>query len=195
MKLPKLTKYRQNKIRQNLREIYQTTTQEERANGKQWYKTANQLSKDIREATANAYTMETIAEVIAALSPRNKWERNIEDANSVLKAHLNNMEPEAVKVCTFSTNKNKAFAIAEGIEAIKATARKTFAFTQNILLNPNHVTIDLWHLRACFGATITTGLGAVAYREIERITIEEADKVGLKGYEFQAIIWEKIRTN
>ena len=93
---------------------------------------------------------------------------------------------EAVKVCTFHGNKFKAFAIARGELSILATSTKTFAFVRNIgALDETKVTIDLWHLRACFGATIETGLTLKRYRELERITIEEAKKVGLKGYEFR----------
>jgi len=194
MKLPKLTKYRQTQIRKNLQAIYKTTTKQEQRNGKQWYKTANSLALEIAQATGNAYTLETVAEVIAALSPRNKWERNILDAQNVLTAHQNGIHPNEINVCTFNGNKAKAFDIAQGFDQIKDTAKKTFAFTKNILLDGDFVTIDLWHLRACFGTTITTGLTPKAYETIQRITIQEAQKVGLTGYEFQAIIWEKIRT-
>jgi hypothetical protein len=62
-------------------------------------------------------------------------------------------------------------------------------------LDDTKVTIDLWHLRACFGETIETGLTLKRYRELERITIQEAKKVGLKGYEFQAIVWEALRNS
>ena len=194
MKLPKLTKYRQTQIRKNLQSIYKTTTKQEQRNGKQWYKTANSLALEIAQATGNAYTLETVAEVISALSPRNKWERNILDAQNVLTAHQNGVHPKEINVCTFNGNKAKAFDIAQGFDRIKETAKKTFAFTKNILLDGDFVTVDIWHLRACFGTTITTGLTPKAYETIERITIQEANKLGLTGYEFQAIIWEKIRT-
>ena len=69
---------------------------------------------------------------------------------------------------------------------------------QNIAyLDPSHVTIDRWHLRACFGikpgqtdkATPTPTI----YRQLEQVTIEQAQKYGLTGYEFQAVIWEQLK--
>ena len=35
--------------------------------------------------------------------------------------------------------------------------------------------------------------GKLAYEQIQNLTIKKADKIGLKGYEYQAIIWESIR--
>ena len=62
-------------------------------------------------------------------------------------------------------------------------------------LDGNFVTVDLWHLRACFNTTIKTGLTPKNYDTIQQITIEEATKVGLSGYEYQAIIWETLRNS
>ena len=194
MALPKLTKYRLSKARKNMRRIYESTTQEERNQGKQWYKTAHELAKLIQEETGHSNTMREIAGIISALSPGNKWERNIQDAKAVIMANNTGLSPEQIKVCTYSKNKQKAFQIAQGLDLIQDTARKTFSFVENILLNPDRVTIDRWHLRALFGAGVEGTPTPKIYDQLARLTIQEAEKVGLKGYEYQAIIWEKIRT-
>jgi hypothetical protein len=113
-----------------------------------------------------------------------------------LKAVRWGVPAEHIKVCTFHANKFKAFAIARGELTISETSPKTFAFVRNIgALDETKVTIDLWHLRACFGETVEGGLTLKRYRELERLTIDEAKKVGLKGYEFQAIVWEALRNS
>ncbi len=194
MKLKALTKYQRAKVRANLREIFNSATQVDLVAGCNWYASAHKICLDY--AVEFDTTTERVAQIMSALSPNNKWERNIKDTRIVLEAVRGGVPAELVKVCTFHSNKFKAFAIARGELNIIATSPKTFAFVRNIgALDETKVTIDLWHLRACFGATIETGLTLKRYRELERITIEEAKKVGLKGYEFQAVVWEALRNS
>lgn len=194
IKLPKLTYYRIKKVRENLNELYKEATKSDIKSGKNWYLTAHQICLKLQEDNKNIFTLEQIAGVIAALSPRNKWERNILDASNVLRAVRLSKSPEAVKVCTFNKNKQKAFNIAKGIEQIKPSSKKTFAFVNNIArLDQNFVTIDLWHLRACFGVTIESGLTPKIYDQLQEITIEEAQKNNIDGFKFQAVIWETLR--
>lgn len=194
MKLKPLTKYQKAKVRSNLREIFNSATEADIINGAKWYKAAHDIC--LRYASQYETTTERVAQILSALSPNNKWERNIVDTELVLNAVSANVPAEEIKVCTFHANKFKAFAIARGELTISATSPKTFAFVRNIgALDETKVTIDLWHLRACFGETIEGGLTLKRYRELERITIDEAKKVGLKGYEFQAIVWEALRNS
>ena len=190
-KLKNITPYMANKIRENLRTYFDLATTEQIESGRNWYRNAHNICKTL---SGDDYTPEQVAGVISALSPRNKWERNIEDAETVLSAVIDGLLPEHVKVCTFNTNKFKAFEIAKGDRTIDITSRKTYAFIRNIAhLDPNRVTVDVWHLRACFGKTIDTGLTPKRYDIIEQITLEEAHKVGLEGFEYQAIVWEVVR--
>lgn len=194
MKLPQLNYYRKNKVRESLNSIFNEAKKKEIKSGKSWYNTAHEICLKLQQDNKNVFTLEQVAGVLSALSPRNKWERNILDCANVLRAVRLNKKPNAVKVCTFNTNKEKAFRIAKGEEVIKETSKKTFAFVNNIArLDRNFVTIDLWHLRACFGTTIKTGLTPKNYEILQEITLQEAEKVGLAGYEFQAVIWEALR--
>lgn len=192
-KLGTITKYQRAKIRTNLRAIYGRASEEQRESGKAWYKEANNICTELSNELG--YDSGTVASVLSALSPRNKWERNIIDTRVVLEAVRLDKKPAEVRVCTFNTNKVKAFDIAQGKLQITDTSRKTNAFVKNIAnLDEARVTIDVWHLRACFGKTITGGLTPLRYDIIEQITLDEAHKVGLKGYEYQAIIWETIKS-
>jgi hypothetical protein len=141
-------------------------------------------------------TTEIVAGVISALSPRNKWEQNIKDARSVFQAINNNLEPSDIKVCTFNKNKNKAFLIAKGEVEITDKSRKTFSFVNNIAhLNNSFITVDVWHLRACFGITISKSINKTVYEQIEKLTLRKAKKHKLNGFEYQAIVWNSVKRN
>ena len=189
--MKKLSRYQLNKISLNLDKWFNMATDNEIKNGRKWYADANQIIKNI----ANQFnTTEIISSsVLSALSPRNKWEQNIKDTIKVFKAIKEGKTAEQIKVCTFHTNKFKAFEIAKGNKTITKDSPKTFAFVNNIAhLDNTVVTIDVWHLRACFNKTMSF-CGKLAYEQIQKLTIKKADKLGLKGYEYQAIIWESIR--
>lgn len=195
MKTHKLSHYKLNRIKDNLKYFYNKATEEDKHNGKLWYKSANLICEKL--SVKYGYNVETVASVVSALSPRNKWERNLLDAETVLKAVREGTPPEEVRVCTFNTNKDKAFRIAQLKEAINTQSMKTFAFVQNIAnLNRSYVTIDVWHMRACFNKMITpNSLTPSLYNQIQKITIKEAESRGLKGYELQAVVWEAIRNS
>ena len=192
MKLGHLTPYQKRKAKSNLLSLFNEATAENINNGKRWYKRANLICEEF--ALEFNTTTERVAQVLSALSPRNKWERNIIDTRAVLEAVRDGKTPDDIKVCTFTSNKLKAFAIAKGELDITTESPKTYSFVRNISrLDEHKVTIDVWHLRACFGKTIESGLTPLRYEQLERLTIKLAERLGLRGYEFQAIVWDTIR--
>ena len=83
----------------------------EQSEGLTWYQRANVAA--VRLADQYEISIETAAGVIAALSPRNKWSRNLVDAENLIAAYVA-AGPEAceeIKVCTFGANKKKAVDI------------------------------------------------------------------------------------
>ena len=161
--------------------------------GLNWYADANKFCKE----TAEKYGVcpQLVASVVSALSPRNKWRTNLKDTLTVLEAIKNGLGPTDIKVSTFHTNKFKAFALATGQTEITPESRKTFAFVRNVgQLDAERVTVDVWHLRACFGQTVGS-VGKLAYDQLEALTIKKAKQLGLKGFEYQAIIWVSVQNN
>lgn len=192
MKLPEIDKIEASQIRKRLRKLFNEASPAEIQSGINWYAQAHKICADYSHEFGQSQAV--VANILSALSPRNKWSRNIVDTYSVLHVVRAGISPDCVSVCTFNSNKFKAFEIAKNGLKISKTSPKTYAFVRNIAdLDPNFVTIDVWHLRACFGQTIETGLTPFKYAQIQKITIDEAKKVGLKGYEYQAVIWEVIR--
>ena len=187
-----LSYYKRDKVRENLNKFYKLATEEDKHSGKYWYHQAHEFCA--RKAVEYGFNIETVTSVLSALSPANKWERNLIDTDTVLNAVRSGKAPEDVKVCTYNKNKEKAFNIAQLCGSIDTSSRKTFAFVQNIAyLNGDYVTIDRWHLRAAFNKMHSIKLNNTIYDELQKITIQEAAKEGLKGFEYQAIIWEAIR--
>jgi len=178
----------------NLDNYFSLANDHDVESGKDWYKTANNICTDIAKEFNT--TTEIVAGVISALSPRNKWEQNIKDARSVFQAINNNLEPSDIKVCTFNKNKNKAFLIAKGEVEITDKSRKTFSFVNNMAhLNNSFITVDVWHLRACFGITISKSINKTVYEQIEKLTLRKAKKHKLNGFEYQAIVWNSVKRN
>jgi len=193
--MKKLTSYELTKISRNLDYYFNKATTEEIKTGKEWYTIANDICKDI--ATKYSTTTLIAAQVLSALSPRNKWQQNVKDTYKVFEAVKHGLHPEDIKVCTFHKNKFKAFNIISNNVQITDKSLKTFNFVHNIaFLSNNHLTIDIWHLRACFSRMIKidkASIGRIAYQQIKTLTLNKANEVGLKGYQYQAVIWGSIR--
>lgn len=98
----------------NAREIvakFTLATSQEVQLGCDWYPSALKISARIGEKYG--LSAQVVAGVIAALSPNNRWERNIIDAENVIKAwrHGDDDDVLAVKVCTYKTMLAKALQI------------------------------------------------------------------------------------
>ena len=195
-----ITKTSDESIRYNLDKWMISASPENWTKGRYWYRDAQDYCKALsNEFDINPYIC---ASVVSCLSPNNKWQRNKIDARAVIIAHLNGIDPENVKVCTYTANKLKAFRVLRDGEKIASTAPKTHAFAMNCgLLSNNHITIDKWHIRACLsqpGCGIIDCVETITsaqYRRVEAITAGLAKIHGLKGYQFQAIIWLTIKEN
>ena len=195
--MKKLTKYQLSKISKNLDYFFNVATKKDIIKGLFWYKDANNKAVEIsKKYDIDVYK---VAQVISALSPRNKWVQNIKDADKVCEAFTLGIGPESIKVCTFHTNKFKSYNILNNNVTITDKSLKTFNFVNNIAyLDNDFLTVDIWHLRACFNDKISinsASIGRIAYEQIKRLTIKKANKLGIKGFELQAIIWLSTQNN
>jgi hypothetical protein len=183
-------------LRSNLRHWFNQASDQEIQDGLNWYARANEAAN---EMAGKNFSPLVTAGVISALSPNNKWKRNLIDARAVLNAVENKQSSIAVKVCTYTNNKLKAFEIARGNQEILARSPKTYAFAKNVgELDDKFVTIDVWHLRACQTRSnkrkeLQSTITPLQYKVIQEETLKVAKEFGIKGYEFQAIVWVAIR--
>ena len=91
--------------------------------GRRWYADALKIAGAMA-AQFNVHPM-TAAGVIAALSPNNRWERNVQDAENVIRAWVSGGADAAmnVKACTYGAMKKKAVDILEAGDFNVAQAR------------------------------------------------------------------------
>ena len=94
----------------NVLAVYQLANTADIAQGATWYHVANTIAS--RLARKYDISERQAVGVIAALSPRNKWERNTADAENLIRVFTSDPESvDSVKVCTFGRNKAKAIEI------------------------------------------------------------------------------------
>ena len=182
----------------NIKAIYQLATLTEQQDGITWYPAAKAIA--VKLAERYSIPAAQAIGVIAALSPRNRWERNIQDADSLIAAYIAGGPEQAqlTKVCTFGANKAKAVKILEsGLETLPTaldilSGPKLREFASCIAGLPD-VCID-GHAY-CIWAANRTGLkdvpaiGVKLRREIKADYQTAADELGITSSACQAITW------
>jgi len=163
----------------NAREIvakFTLATSQEVQLGVDWYPSAYKIA--VRMAGTYGVPTETAAGVIAALSPNNRWERNIVDAEAIIKcwrAGGTRADMLNVKVCTYGKMKAKAIDILtrfdgnieEWQDITTILKGKKIVEFFNCITNPklNDVCIDGHAYSVWFG---------------QRLTMKEVPAIGVK---------------
>ena len=89
----------------NIIYIYKLATPEEMRDGIVWY--ANAYSDCNRIAIDLSVPVHIVTGVVAALSPNNKWDRNVVNARELIQAFVNGDDMDSVKVSTYHSMKKK----------------------------------------------------------------------------------------
>lgn len=79
--------------------------------GMNWYHNAYEVCVTLGQKYG--VDSDIVAGVIAALSPNNKWQSNVIDAETMLRAWAAEIDYNSVKVSTYSLNKDKAATILD----------------------------------------------------------------------------------
>ena len=176
---------------ENIRRYLSLADTRQHAEGLEWYRVAGDLARAIGERT-NIGT-ECVAAVIAALSPRNKMARNIADTAAFCEA-ASRGETVRPTACTFDTNSDKAWAIANEVGWHNIlSGRKVESFVANITGDLDRVTVDTWAVRAATAGAEDTVKNERHYAAIELAYRLVADERGLRPAEVQAIAWVVVR--
>jgi hypothetical protein len=183
----------------NISAVYQLASVSDLHEGKSWYGNACNIAMNLAIKYSISHTQ--AAAVIAALSPRNKWGRNILDAENLIAAYVAaGVEGCAsVKVCTFGNNKAKAIKILN----TKTTCEQDYI---DILSGPklqefycciagydDEVCIDGHAYSIWSGGRITLAnvpsIGKKLREKIKDDYRQAAQETGLKPYQIQAVTW------
>ncbi len=180
--------------------VYNLASEADIQAGLDWYADANTYA----ERLSQLYGIDrlTIIAVIASLSPRNRWERNKQDAENMIKVFSSGGDEEdlaSLKVCTFSTGKTKAIRILvdnvtdrdELLALLKGP--KLCEFFNCIAGDSDDVCIDGHAYSIWLGDRVTLAnvpsIGIKLRRTIKADYQAAAKDLGVHTYELQAITW------
>lgn len=183
----------------NIKAIYLLATTQEKIDGANWYESAHKIALNL--ADNYGLTLQTAAGVIAALSPRNKWSRNVIDAENLIETFVRDPDSAVnIKVCTFNKNKEKALKIlrnnqdffTDNIRGI-LSGPKLNEFFNCILGVEDDVCID-GHAYCIFNGSRTSlkdvpSIGVKLRKEIKSDFRKAAAKFNISAAEMQAITW------
>ena len=170
---------------ENIKATFNLASAADRMEGARWYPDALTIATDLG-ARFDIHPM-TAAGVIAALSPNNRWERNVQDAENMIRAYVAGGADAAmeVKACTYGAMKQKAvdilsLPVGDNVRAILdvLNGRKIKAFFGCIIeldandprLNKNE-TVDVCVDGHAYGIWIG-----------ERLSMKDVPNIGVKLY-------------
>jgi len=182
----------------NIKAVYLLATTQEKIDGAKWYQSAHDIAMKL--AIDYGLTLQTTAGVIASLSPRNKWSRNVIDAENLIETFVRDPESAAnVKVSTFNNNKEKALNILKAdqdfyTDSVRDILKgpKLIEFF-NCILGVEDVCID-GHAYCIFNGSRTSlkdvpSIGVKLRSEIKSDFKKAAAKFNISPAEMQAITW------
>jgi len=181
----------------NIIAIYKLANPSEIKHGLTWYVNAN--TDCMRIANTLELPLHIVVGVVSALSPNNKWERNIVNAEDLCNAFINGQDMDSIKVSTYHKMKEKAWSILQSMPTYDETitilnGKKIVSFFRNISGDETDITID-GHARNIYYndrqglTTPNTNIRKLEYLDIQKAYLRASKKLGIKAYELQAITW------
>ena len=98
---------------QNIESVYTQCTEEEKQHGMDWYFKARSSAKKICDKYE--LPLHIVVGVIAALSPTNKWETNLRNADEMCRIFTYGGYVEECKPSTYNTMRDKAWSILQSM--------------------------------------------------------------------------------
>ena len=184
-------------IVRNILKVFRLATTGEVYNGTTWYGSAQYEATNI--AYAHDLPLRIVVGVIAALSPNNKWERNVSNAADMIAVFLSGGTVEMCKPSTYLKMRDKAWLILEQMPATDAevikvlNGQKITSFFLNIM-GINTCTVDGHAFNIANGKRIgltkpEVNITKGQYKELQDAYKRAGKRVGLKAFEIQAITW------
>ncbi len=178
-------------MEQNLLRLWRDRTDADHISGTEWYPKARKI---VTEWTSHyGYSLDTVACVIAAISPQCDWERNLIIADDVLAG-----APPSIG--GIRANVDKAVALRnewQGDDSISSRMLRRFpggpkvnSFAHNLAGYDNVVTIDTHAMQAALNDPLARyTLKWLPYTEFAKAYVSVAIMLDVPPATFQAIIW------
>jgi len=181
----------------NIIAVYKMATPDEIKQGIEWYLNATSDCKNIADRLR--LPLHIVIGVVSALSPNNKWKRNVVNADELCTAFINGQDMDSIKVSTYHKMKQKAWSILQLMptydDAVTIlNGKKIVSFFKNINGDESEITID-GHARNIYYndrqglTTPNTNIKKSEYADIQVAYLRASKKLGIKAYELQAITW------
>lgn len=181
---------------ENILACFEQVTDQELHHGKTWYATA----KDNCQAMADLYELplHIVVGVVAALSPTNRWERNLVDANNMLKVFVDGGYVEDTAPCTYKAMRDKAWSILEqmpsdewDVEIILKGPKITDFFWCIMRYNVCVIDGHAWCIANADRRTMqeVPNIGKKLRNELQRAYMLAAKQHNMAAYEMQAATW------
>ena len=180
----------------NIVAMYNNAAADQIAIGMAWYPDAQKQAHGI--AIKHDMPVYIVVAVIAALSPNNKWTRNVQNADALIGAFIRGDAMETVKVSTYHKMKAKAWRILQKIPDYDDAKRmlngqKITSFFMDIMGEFN-VTIDGHARNIAYNERVgltddRTNIGVREYRALQDAYKDAAKQIGIMPYQLQAITW------
>jgi len=181
----------------NILKVYRRATTDDIINGVEWYDRAKRYADTISKWTNT--NLNTVIGVMAALSPNNKWERNVKDCERMVQAWKSGDDLDDFKVSCYNTMKLKAWSILENNLTsddeilTRLNGQKIRSFYSNIR-GLDEVTIDGHALNIALGirqglTTDKTNMSKKVYKQMQEVYVRAAKRVDIKPHILQAITW------
>ena len=183
----------------NIQAVYNLASLSDTNSGFNWYADAHTFAQQL----ADEYEISKlqVCGVIASLSPRNRWERNKIDAETMVKAASAGATYEdllSLKVCTFTGNKIKAARIL-GLNCASDTEVKSILSGPKMIefyhciQELDDVCIDGHAYSIWLGSRVVLAkvpsIGVKLRRTIKADYRAAAEALGISPYELQAVTW------
>ncbi len=181
----------------NIRKVYGLATLDEVERGLHWYDEAH--SHAVTLSSTYGIPVRAASEIIAALSPNARWERNVADAYTLCGVLSSGGALESVRVQTYGLNRAKAGAIFRAAVAglpydgiLSGPKVTRFARTIERPWESHGITVDVHAFSVASNRRFTTTtvvIGAPDYRTCERAYLTVGEELAIAGHQVQAITW------
>ena len=176
--------------------VYKQSNQLEKTHGQNWYQLALDACKEI--SVEFELPLHIVVGVCAALSPTNRWERNLGDTHTVCRVFSEGGYMESAVVCTYPKMLEKAWSIlqtmphdAEDTGFILKGPKITDFFM--CILGHDVCVIDghAWGIanNERRGMKDVPSIGKGMRKELQAAYKKAGNKKGLTAYQMQAITW------
>lgn len=161
------------------------------AEGERWYETARITAQAL--AAGTSLSVSHAAGVIAALSPRVRWETNVAAAATMI-SHAGIGGRVMPSVAGYNRNCEKAWMIANGVSPSDVLGGpKVTSFYANIMGDEQAVTIDVWAARVAEGISNKNAPSGKRYTNMVDAYRMAARARNVSPMVMQATVWVYVR--